>query len=132
MRASLGVCAQAFSAVLDQVVSMRDRERARDGSMNVLSPRTLRVFSDHVQETDSSTKGSVWLPLNQVKTILLLFRQECGTRAVGRIVILAGDCVNAHRPLPAQPLVCALDLQYRWACTAILEHAIIVRFCYHV
>ena len=51
--------AQAFSAVLDHVVSMRDRERARDGSVNVLSQRTLRVFSDHKQETDSSTKGLV-------------------------------------------------------------------------
>ena len=58
--------AQAFSAVLDHVVSMRDRERARDGSVNVLSQRTLRVFSDHKQETDSSTKGLVCLPLNQV------------------------------------------------------------------
>jgi hypothetical protein len=37
MRASLRVCAQAFSAVIDQVVSMRDRERARDGSVNILS-----------------------------------------------------------------------------------------------
>ena len=37
MRGSLRVCAQAFSAVLDQVVSMRDRERARDGSVNILS-----------------------------------------------------------------------------------------------
>lgn len=61
------VCAQAFSAVLGQVVSMRDRERARDGSVNILSLRTLRVFSDHKQETDSSTKGLVCLPLNQVK-----------------------------------------------------------------
>ena len=59
--------AQAFSAVLGQVVSMRDRERARDGSVNVLSLRTLRVFSDHKQETDSSTKGLVCLPHNQVK-----------------------------------------------------------------
>lgn len=58
------VCAQAFSAVLDQVVSMRDRERARDGSVNILSLRTLRVFSDHKQETDSSTKGLVSLTLN--------------------------------------------------------------------
>jgi len=58
---------QAFSAVLDQVVSMRDRERARDGSVNVLSLRTLRVFSDHKQETDSSTKGLVCLPRNQVQ-----------------------------------------------------------------
>jgi len=58
------VCAQAFSAVLDHVVSMRDRERARDGSVNVLSQRTLRVFSDHKQETDSSTKGLVCLSRN--------------------------------------------------------------------
>ena len=56
--------AQAFSAVLDHVVSMRDRERARDGSVNVLSQRTLRVFSDHKQETDSSTKGLVCLSRN--------------------------------------------------------------------
>jgi hypothetical protein len=62
--------AQAFSAVLGQVVSMRDRERARDGSVNVLSLRTLRVFSDHKQETDSSTKGLVCLPRNQVKDSL--------------------------------------------------------------
>ena len=61
------VCAQAFSAVLGQVVSMRDRERARDGSVNILSLRTLRVFSDHKQETDSSTKGLVCLTHNAGK-----------------------------------------------------------------
>ncbi len=61
------ICAQAFSAVLDQVVSMRDRERARDGSVNILSLRTLRVFSDHKQETDSSTKGLVCLTHNAGK-----------------------------------------------------------------
>ena len=58
------VCAQAFSAVLGQVVSMRDRERARDGSVKILSLRTLRVFSDHKEETDSSAKGLVSLTLN--------------------------------------------------------------------
>ena len=68
----------------------------------------------------------------ELKLLLLLFLHECGTRAVGRIVILARDCVNTHRPLPAEPLVCSLDLRYRWAFTAILEHAIIVRFCYRV
>jgi hypothetical protein len=52
----------------DHVVSMRDRERARDGSVNVLSQRTLRVFSDHKQETDSSTKGLVCLSAIRSKT----------------------------------------------------------------
>ena len=39
------ISVQAFSAVLDHVVSMRDRERARDDNVNILSLRTLRVFS---------------------------------------------------------------------------------------
>ena len=47
-----------------------ETERARDGSVNILSLRTLRVFSDHKQETDSSTKGLVCLPLNQVNDSL--------------------------------------------------------------
>ena len=94
---SLRVCAQAFSAVLDQVVSMRDRERARDGSVNILSLRTSRVFSDHKQETDSSTKGLVCLPLNQVKDRLWSQSLSPALHPLFSLFAVFANAQRAHR-----------------------------------
>ena len=67
MRASLrDLRTSVFCSARPSSVHVRQRESTR-WHVNILSLRTLRIFSDHKQETDSSTKGLVCLSLNQVK-----------------------------------------------------------------